>query len=89
MRIKLNKAIKTIETWLNKLAKDQYEPLIKVWSGPKGTRRHFFSGIKSERSHHFLSDGEKRLGLVREVKHGVRSFFLPNPFTNPQPTLCC
>ena len=75
MRIKLNKATKMIETWLNKLAKDQYEPLIKVWSGPKGTRRHFFSGIKSERSHHFLSDGEKRLGLVREAQPATISFY--------------
>lgn len=75
MIIKLNKATSLIETWLTKLAKGQYEPLIKVWSGPKGTRRHFFSGIKSGFHHHFLSDGEKRLGLVREAQPETVCFY--------------
>ncbi|MCV2883431.1 hypothetical protein OE749_01805 [Aestuariibacter sp. AA17] len=79
MRIRLNKATSIIETWLNTLAKGQYEPLIKAWSGPKGTRRHFFSGIKTERRHHFLSDGEKRLGLVREAQPETVSFYEQYP----------
>jgi hypothetical protein len=79
MIIKLNKASKLIEAWLNKLAKGQYEPWIKVWSGPKGTRRHFFNGIKSNRNHHFLSDGEKRLGLVREALPETVDFYEQYP----------
>ncbi|WP_298150329.1 TnsA endonuclease N-terminal domain-containing protein [Flavobacterium sp.] len=75
MKIKLNKATSIIETWLDKLAKGQYEPLIKVWSGPKGTRRHFFKGMKTNLNHHFLSDGEKRLGLVKEAQPETVSFY--------------
>ena len=79
MRIKLNKATSIIEAWLSKLAKGEYDPLIKVWSGPKITRRHFFSGIKSNRNHHFLSDGEKRLGLVREALPQTINYFEQYP----------
>ena len=79
MRIKLNKAEGIIEDWLKPLSKGQFEPLIKVWSGPKITRRHFFSGIKSKRNHHFLSDGEKRLGLVREALPQTVNYFEQYP----------
>lgn len=60
MRIKLNNATKIVEKWLALLAQGTYDPLIKVWSGPKGTRRHLLRGVKSGRCHHLLSDGERR-----------------------------
>ena len=79
MRIKLNKAKKEIDKHLNELSKGHYVGQVQVWNSPKITRRHFFRGIKSGRNHHFLSDGEKRLGLVREALPETVNFFEQYP----------
>ena len=82
MKIKINKARKIITTWLDLLAKGDYEPIIKVWSGPKGTRRHLFRGGKSHRSHHFLSDGEYRFGIYAESLSHTINYFELSPLYN-------
>lgn len=79
MRLKLNNASKTIDKWHNLLQKGQYQPLITVWSGPKGTRRHLYKGWKSKRKHHFLSDGERRLGILMDAKPETINFFEQYP----------
>jgi len=66
MRIKLNRATKIIMGWLDQLAKGIYNPIVTVWSSPKGNRRHILKGVKSGREHHLLSDGEYREGIYRE-----------------------
>ena len=75
MKVKINNATKIITVWLKLLANGTYDPLIKVWSGPKGTRRHFLKGFKSERNHHFLSDGEYRAGIYYESLPNVIDYF--------------
>jgi hypothetical protein len=75
MKVKINRANKIITAWLNLFAKGTYQPLIKVWSGPKGTRRHFLKGVKAQRSHHFLSDGEYRAGIYEESLPNVIDYF--------------
>lgn len=75
MKIKINKAEKILLKWLGKLAKGQPEALIKVWSGPKGTRRHLFRGFKAQRNHHFLSDGEYRAGIYYESLPLIIEYF--------------
>jgi len=82
LKIKINKARKIITTWLDSLAKGSYEPIIKVWSGPKGTRRHLFRGVKSQRSHHFLSDGEYRYGIYAESLPQTINYFEQSPLYN-------
>ncbi|MDC2887613.1 hypothetical protein [Psychrosphaera algicola] len=79
MILKLNNVNKILTNWLDSLSKGKYEPLIKVWSGPKGTRRHLYKGIKSGRTHHFLSDGEKRLGIVRDSLPETVDYFEQYP----------
>ncbi len=79
MRIKLNKAKKSTDKFLNELAKGNYLSHIQVWNSAKGNRRHFFRGIKSGRNHHFLSDGEKRLGLMREALPQTVNYFEQYP----------
>jgi hypothetical protein len=79
MKIRINKAKKTISKLLDSLAKGQYDPLIKVWSGPKGTRRHLFRGVKDGLNHQFLSDGEKRLGVYRESLPQTVAFYEQYP----------
>lgn len=75
MKIKVNNATKIISVWLKLLASGKYEPLIKVWSGPKGTRRHLFRGIKANRNHHFLSDGEYRTGIYYESLSSLIDYY--------------
>ena len=75
MKVKINNATKIITVWLKLLANGTYDPLIKVWSGPKGTRRHFLKGFKSDRNHHFLSDGEYRAGIYYESLPNVIDYF--------------
>ncbi|MFH6955277.1 TnsA endonuclease N-terminal domain-containing protein [Pseudoalteromonas sp. XMcav1-K] len=75
MKVKINKASKIIKDWLKPLSKGTYEPIIKVWSGPKGTRRHFFNGMKDRRKHHFLSDGERRFGIYHESLPRVLDYY--------------
>ena len=79
MLLKFNKALKTLDKWHDALDKKQYEPLIKVWSGPKGTRRHLYKGAKSKRNHHFLSDGERRLGIIRDSLPETVNYFEQYP----------
>jgi hypothetical protein len=79
MKIRMNKAKKTISKLLDSLAKGQYDPLIKVWNGPKGTRRHLFRGVKDGLNHQFLSDGEKRLGVYRESLPQTLAFYEQYP----------
>jgi len=74
-RIKINKATKKINQWLDLLGKGVAEPIVKVWSGPKGTRRHLLRGFKSKRNHHFLSDGEYRAGIYHESLPLLIDFF--------------
>ncbi len=75
MKVKINSATKILNTWLKLLAKGTYEPLIKVWSGPKGTRRHLLKGFNANRNHHFLSDGEYRSGIYFESLSNVIDYF--------------
>lgn len=79
MLLKFNKAKKIIDQWQELIDKKQYEPLIKVWSGPKGTRRHLYKGVKSGREHHFLSDGERRLGIIRDSLPETVNYFEQYP----------
>jgi len=75
MKVKINKATKTVEQWIDDMARGQYGPLIKVWSGPKGTRRHLLKGFKAKRNHHFLSDGEYRAGIYYESLPHIIDYF--------------
>lgn len=75
MKIKINKATKQIDLWLKNLAKGNYEPIVHVWSGPKGTRRHCLRGFKAKRNHHFLSDGEYRNGIHQESLPSTIDYF--------------
>lgn len=79
MLLKFNKALKTLDKWHDALDKKRYEPLIKVWSGPKGTRRHLYKGAKSKRNHHFLSDGERRLGIIKDSLPETVNYFEQYP----------
>ena len=75
MKVKINRANKIITAWLKLLSDGTYDPLIKVWSGPKGTRRHLLEGFKSKQNHHFLSDGEYRAGIYYESLPNVIDYF--------------
>ncbi len=75
MRVKINKATGSIKKWIDFMAKGEFQPIIKVWSGPKGTRRHFFRGVKAGRNHHFLSDGEYRAGIYYESLPHIIDYF--------------
>ena len=75
MKIKINRAEKILFKWMRKINQGQYEPIIKVWSGPKSTRRHLLRGFKSERNHHFLSDGEYRTGIYYESLPKTINYF--------------
>lgn len=75
MKIKVNNATKGIKSWLLSLEKGKFEAFIKVWSGPKGTRRHLLKGFKAKRLHHFLSDGERRAGIYYESLPKVIDYF--------------
>jgi len=65
-KIKLNRAKKILDNWNRGFANGVYEPIVKVWKGPKGVRRHLLKPIKSPFMHHFLSEGEYRTGVYRE-----------------------
>ncbi|WP_432451857.1 TnsA endonuclease N-terminal domain-containing protein [Agarivorans sp. QJM3NY_29] len=82
MRVKVTKASQIIHDWLNELAKGNYEAIIKVWSGPKGTRRHFLRGVKTRINHHFLSDGEYRSGVRFEALPSTLDYFEQFPLWN-------
>ena len=75
MKVKINRANKIITAWLKLLSDGTYDPLIKVWSGPKGTRRHLLKGFKAKQNHHFLSDGEYRAGVYYESLPNVIDYF--------------
>lgn len=80
MKVKVNRATGIIRKWVEPFSKGEYQSLIKVWSGPKGTRRHLLKGFKSRvrntyRQHHFLSDGERRHGVLQESKPETIDFF--------------
>lgn len=79
MKIRINKAEKILLGWSKKLVKGQPEALIKVWSGPKGTRRHLLRGFKSRQNHHFLSDGEYRAGIYYESLPTTIQYFEQYP----------